>query len=144
MGDLRGDPRWAARAVAAGAAVLTVAAGLGVRAVAHGDTGKYAGDALYTVLVYALVVLAAPRLRPVAAVGSALAISWAIEFLQLTDVPAELSRRSAVARLVLGSTFNAPDLFWYAVGAAAAGLVHVAVRSAGRARTAGRTDRQVV
>ncbi|MGC5394566.1 DUF2809 domain-containing protein [Streptomyces sp. DT20] len=108
-----------ARAVAAGAAVVTVAAGLGVRTVADGDLAKYAGDALYTVLVCALVALCAPRARPVVVAGTGLAVSWAVELLQLTGVPAELSRRSAVARLVLGSTFNAPDLLWYAVGAAA-------------------------
>jgi hypothetical protein len=105
---------------AAGAAVLTTAAGLGVRAVADGDVAKYAGDALYTVLICALVVVAAPRTRPLAAAGTALEFSWAVELLQLTGLPAELSRHSTVARLILGSTFNAPDLFWYAVGASAA------------------------
>lgn len=35
-----------ARAVTAGAAVLTAIAGLGVRAFANGDVAKYAGDAL--------------------------------------------------------------------------------------------------
>ncbi|NED79768.1 DUF2809 domain-containing protein [Streptomyces sp. SID11233] len=108
-----------ARAVAAGAAVATVAAGLGVRTVADGDLAKYAGDALYTVLICALVALCAPRARPLVVAGTGLAVSWAVELLQLTGAPAELSRQSAVARLVLGSTFNAPDLLWYAVGAAA-------------------------
>ncbi|MDX3235252.1 DUF2809 domain-containing protein [Streptomyces sp. ME03-5709C] len=117
--------RWAAAA----AALLTVGAGLGLRAVAAGSTAKYGGDALYTVLVLALVVLVAPRLAPLKAAAIALAFSWGVEFLQLSDVPAELSRHSTVARLVLGSTFNPPDLFWYAVGAAAGCLVHSAVRS---------------
>ncbi|MFI0258306.1 DUF2809 domain-containing protein [Streptomyces sp. NPDC017056] len=117
------------RLAACGAAVLTVAAGLGIRAGAAraglgGDVAKYAGDALYTVLVQTLVVLAAPRVRPATAAVSALAISWAVEFAQLSDVPAKLSRHSVVARLVLGTTFNAPDLFWYAVGAAGAWAVH--------------------
>ncbi|MEV0575556.1 DUF2809 domain-containing protein [Streptomyces sp. NPDC050392] len=115
--------------VAAGAAVVTVVAGLGVRAVADGAAAKYAGDALYTVLVCALVALCAPRTRPLAVAGAGLGISWAVEFLQLTGVPAELSRHSAVARLVLGSTFNAPDLLWYGVGAAAAWGVHTAAAS---------------
>ncbi|MFZ3467841.1 DUF2809 domain-containing protein [Streptomyces sp. 4.24] len=118
------------RLAAAGAAVVTVGAGLGLRAVGAGDAAKYGGDALYTVLVLALVVLAAPRVTPLRAAASALAISWAVEFLQLTAVPAELSRHSAVARLVLGSTFNPPDLFWYAVGAAAGWLVHAALGAA--------------
>ncbi|MFJ3701376.1 MULTISPECIES: DUF2809 domain-containing protein [Streptomyces] len=112
------------RAAAAAAALLTVAAGLGVRSVAGGDVAKYAGDAFYTVLIHALVVLLVPRVRPPTAAAVALAFSWAVELAQLTGVPAELSRQSAVARLVLGSTFNAPDLFWYAVGAALAWAVH--------------------
>ncbi|GAA3373362.1 MULTISPECIES: DUF2809 domain-containing protein [Streptomyces] len=117
------------RPAAAGAAVAVVLAGLGLRAVAGGSVAKYGGDALYAVLVLALVVLVAPRLAAARAAAAALAVSWAVEFLQLTGVPADLSRRSTVARLVLGSTFDAPDLLWYAVGAAAGGLVLWAVRA---------------
>lgn len=112
------------RAVAASAAVATVAAGLAVRAGADGAFAKYAGSALYTVLLCALVAFCAPRARPAVVAGTALAVSWAVEFAQLTGVPAELSAHSTAARLVLGSTFNAPDLLWYAVGAAAAWSVH--------------------
>ncbi|WP_354642391.1 DUF2809 domain-containing protein [Kitasatospora camelliae] len=119
------------RALAAAAAAATVAAGLGVRALAAGDLAKYAGDALYTVLVYALVVLAAPGLRPRAAAALALAVSWAVEFLQLTGVPTELSRHSTAARLVLGSTFNAPDLLCYALAAAGCLLLHRAAGPSG-------------
>lgn len=127
------------RLTAAVAAVVTIGAGLGIRAVAEGSPAKYGGDALYTVLLLALVVLVAPRVTPLRAAGTALAASWAIEFLQLSHVPAELSRHSAVARLVLGSTFNAPDLFWYAAGAAAGWLVHTAMspHRRGAARTSG-------
>ncbi|MFD4761360.1 DUF2809 domain-containing protein [Streptomyces sp. NPDC058439] len=126
-----------ARAVAAGAAALTVAAGLGVRAVADGPVAKYAGDALYTVLICALATVIAPRARPAVRAGAALAFSWAVELLQLTGVPAELSRHSAVARLVLGSSFNAPDLFWYAAGAGCAWAVAALATCSGSApRTA--------
>ncbi|MFD7749160.1 DUF2809 domain-containing protein [Streptomyces sp. NPDC059698] len=116
------------RAVAAAAAVATVAAGLAVRAGTDGVFAKYAGSALYTVLLCALVVLCAPRTRPLVAASAALVLSWAVEFAQLTGVPAELSAHSTAARLVLGSTFNAPDLLGYAVGAAAAWSVHAGAR----------------
>ncbi|WP_063768372.1 DUF2809 domain-containing protein [Streptomyces griseus] len=118
------------RLAAGGAAVVVVGAGLALRSVATGSVAKYGGDALYTLLLVALVVVVAPRVTPRVAAVSALVLSWGVEFLQLSDVPAELSRRSAVARLVLGSTFNPPDLFWYVVGAAVGWLVHtVSVRS---------------
>ncbi|MEU3619500.1 DUF2809 domain-containing protein [Streptomyces sp. NPDC006872] len=124
------------RLTAAGAAVVTVGAGLTLRAGAAGNLAKYGGDALYTVLLVALVVLLAPRITPLTAAASALTVSWGVEFLQLSEVTAELSQRSTVARFVLGSTFNPPDLFWYAVGAAAGWLIHTAVgRYPSRRRT---------
>ncbi|MFJ2022758.1 DUF2809 domain-containing protein [Streptomyces sp. NPDC087897] len=124
------------RVLAAVAAVVTVAAGLAVRAGADGAFAKYAGSALYTVLLCTLVTLCAPRARPLVVASTALGLSWAVEFAQLTGVPAELSAHSAAARLVLGSTFNAPDLFWYAVGAAAAGSVHAGARRRATASSA--------
>ncbi|MCX4548297.1 DUF2809 domain-containing protein [Streptomyces sp. NBC_01500] len=96
---------------ASGAAVLTVVAGLGVRAWSDGAFAKCAGDSLYTVLVYLVVVLLAPRLRAVTTAGIALAFSWAVEFLQIAGIP-------SVLRPLLGSTFHPPDLLWYTVGAA--------------------------
>ena len=92
-------------------AAVTVAAGLAVREWGGGDFAKYAGDALYTVLVCAVIVAVAPRLRTAVAAGIALAFSWAVELAQIVGIPDALQP-------LLGSTFNAPDLFWYAVGAA--------------------------
>ncbi|MFD9692502.1 DUF2809 domain-containing protein, partial [Kitasatospora sp. NPDC059088] len=108
------------RLPAVAAALVTVAAGLGVRAVLTGEVAKYAGDALYTVLVYALVVLVVPRVRPVRAALVAAAVSWAVELFQATGLPDAWGRHSGLVHLVLGSTFNPPDLCWYLVGAAGA------------------------
>ncbi|MFJ3970869.1 DUF2809 domain-containing protein [Streptomyces parvus] len=124
----RDSRRFMARGVAAVAALGTVAAGLAVRAGADGAFAKYAGSALYTVLLCTLVAFCAPRARPLMVAATALGLSWAVEFAQLTGVPAELSAHSTAARLILGSTFNAPDLFWYAVGAAVAWSVHAGTR----------------
>ncbi|MGC5010543.1 DUF2809 domain-containing protein [Streptosporangium sp. DT93] len=112
------------RLLAALAAILTVAAGLTVRATAGGWFGASAGDALYTVLVYALIVFVRPRIIPVRAASGALALSWAVELAQLTPVPAALSEVSVVARLVLGSTFGVADLVAYAAGAVLAWAAH--------------------
>ncbi|GJF32061.1 hypothetical protein KNE206_47610 [Kitasatospora sp. NE20-6] len=110
--------------VAVLAVPVVVATGLGIRAVCTGDVAKYAGDALYTVLVYTVCVAANPRMRPRTVAGLAVGFSWAVEFFQLTGLSAEWSVRSGLARLVLGSTFNAPDLLWYVVGACAGWAVH--------------------
>lgn len=138
--SLRRGSQLSTRLFAVGGAVLTVAVALGVRAGATGATeavGKYAGDALYTVLLHTLVVLAAPRVKPLVAAAVALGVSWAVEFSQLSPVPGELSARSTLARLVLGSTFNAPDLFWYAVGAVFGCVVHVMLNAFSFRRTVG-------
>jgi hypothetical protein len=95
-----------------------VAAGLSSR-VAH--TGlllfdKYLGDALYAAMVYILF-----RLTGIArvAVWAAVAMT-AIEFFQLTRIPADMLRSAwpavrACARL-LGTEFSVLDLLAYAVG----------------------------
>ncbi|WP_353946022.1 DUF2809 domain-containing protein [Streptomyces sp. HUAS MG91] len=95
---------------ALGGAVVTVAAGLAVRAWTDGAFAKYAGDALYTVLVCHVVALTAPRLRAGVVAGIGLAFSWAVEFSQIAGIP-------AILQPLLGATFNPPDLLWYAVGA---------------------------
>ena len=100
------------------AAVVTVAAGLSVRSVLDGDLAKYAGDALYALLIFWLVLVVAPRTRGWVAAVTAFVVSAAVELFQLTGIPAELGAHSTLARLVLGSTFNPPDLLFYAVGAA--------------------------
>ncbi len=108
----------------AAAAILTVAVGLAVHTYGDGRLAGYVGDALYTVMVYALVVVVRPSIGPAVAACWALGISWAVEFLQLTDIPAQLSAAVPAMRLVVGTTYNALDLVAYVVGAALAYLVH--------------------
>ncbi|GIH80196.1 DUF2809 domain-containing protein [Planobispora longispora] len=132
-------PALRSRIPAALAAVVTVAAGLTLRATTDGWFGGYGGDALYTVLVHTLIVFVVPRVAPVRAAAGALAFSWAVELAQLTPVPAALSEASTLARLVLGSTFGAADLVAYAAGAVLAAAAHTLLRRepAGAPRTAG-------
>jgi Protein of unknown function (DUF2809) len=106
-----------ARWVAAVAAPLIVALGLGARAVLTGLAAKIAGDALYTVLLYDLVIVVRPAVRPVRAGLVALAISFAVEIAQLTPYPAWLSSRHVLLRLIFGTTFGFVDLGGYVVGA---------------------------
>jgi hypothetical protein len=110
-------------------APATVAAGLASRKVLSGLPAKLAGDALYTVLVYVLVLLVAPDARVRRAFAIALGVSFAVEFAQLTPYPAWLSSKHVILRLIFGTTFGWIDLAGYVVGAvAAAGLHSLAVR----------------
>ena len=76
-----------------------------------------------------IVVFVAPRARPLVAGAVALGLCWAIEFAQLTAVPATLSAHGTVLRMVFGTTFHRADLFWYAVGIAPLLALHLAVVS---------------
>ncbi|MFI9489108.1 DUF2809 domain-containing protein [Promicromonospora sp. NPDC052451] len=122
------------------AALLTVAAGLSVRSVLDGAAGKYAGDTLYALLIFWLVLVVAPHTRRPVAAAVALAMSTAVELFQLTGVPAALGAHSALARLVLGTTFNAPDLPFYAVGAALGWVLAAAAGALARARAVRLTE----
>lgn len=126
------------RAAPGVAAVVTVAAGLSVRSVLGGDLAKYAGDALYALLLFWLVLVVAPHTRAWVAAAVAFGVSVAVELFQLTGIPAELGAHYTLARLVLGTTFNGPDLPFYAVGAALGWALH---RTAGHV-TAARTARR--
>jgi hypothetical protein len=108
--------------------VVVAGAGLAVRAYTGGAFAKYAGVALYACLMYVIVRLFAPRARPWVVALVALGACWAVEFAQLTPVPAALSARSALLRLAFGTTFSPADLLWYAVGVAAAFALHIVSR----------------
>jgi hypothetical protein len=116
------------RATAALVAVLVVATGLGVRGLAGGPVASAAGDVLYAVLVYLLVVVLLPRLRPLRVGAVALAVCWAVELAQTTGVPAALAEAWWPVRYVLGTSFVWTDLVLGAVGALLACGVDLALR----------------
>lgn len=104
--------------------VVTVVAGLLVHKVLPGSTATdIAGDALYTVAVYAGLVMLFPALPPRAVAVLAGAWSVAVELFQATGIPMELSRRFPPIALVLGTGFNPRDLVVYVLAAAAAWAV---------------------
>ena len=97
------------RLILALAAVVTIAAGLGVHAMGWGP----AGDVLYAVLIYLLLALVMRRRAWI------LALAWCVgvEFFQLTGWPAAWG---SPWTLVFGSGFAWGDLVCYAVGVALA------------------------
>lgn len=63
----------------------------------------------------------------------ALVFSWSIEFLQLYHAPwIDSIRSTLMGRLVLGSTFNSPDLIAYLVGIAIGVSVELALAPTNR------------
>ncbi|PPF83100.1 DUF2809 domain-containing protein [Pseudoclavibacter sp. RFBJ3] len=105
------------RVAAAVLLAATVALGLAVHyALPDGEFGDIVGAGLYTVAVYLGVVLLAPRARASTAFALAVAWSFAVELLQLTELPARANEAFAPARLVLGSGFEVRDLLVYALG----------------------------
>lgn len=114
------------------AAALFLAVALVIRALSDGRLEQYSGTALYASMVYAGVLLLWPRMAPVPAGAIAIAWCWAMECFQLTGVPAALSARSLLARLVLGVQFDPTDLLWYPVGVVPLVVAHWLVR--GRAQ----------
>jgi hypothetical protein len=85
---------------------------------------KFGGDALWAwlvFLVFGFLFLHAPT-RKVAL--WAWTFSWAIEFSQIYHAPwIDALRRTIPGALILGSTFNVPDLFAYVVGIGLGALV---------------------
>ena len=107
------SPRARARVFAVVLAVLATALGLGARALLAGPIAKILGDACWALDVYALVRFLGPD-RPVRVTAAlTLLISFAVEFLQLTSLPAALSSRHLLLRMLLGSDFHTSDLLWY-------------------------------
>ncbi|MCF7789441.1 MAG: DUF2809 domain-containing protein [Prosthecobacter sp.] len=80
---------------------------------------KYGGDALWALAVFLGAGLCFRHASTWRITLIALGFAWGIEFSQLYHVPwLDQLRSSLPGRLVLGSTFNAPDLLAYVLGIA--------------------------
>jgi hypothetical protein len=115
---------------------LVVALGLGsrtagARAALPAFIPDHAGDTLYAVLVYLLLLLVAPRLPVRAAAAGALALCVLVELSQRVHTPwLDALRAHRLVALVLGRGFLASDLLCYALGV---GLAAAADRLLSRA-----------
>jgi hypothetical protein len=115
---------WRQRLFPTAAAVLTLVAGLGCRAVFSGWVSKYGGVALWATLVYFLALWIRPQLAVARAALLCLAISIGVELFQLTPVPRALYELHPMFALVFGTTFHAWDLPAYAAGALLGAAIH--------------------
>ena len=123
---------WYAAAVA-----VTIAAGLGSRAVASALPwwlAKNAGDALYATMVFFGIGFVAPRIRTSTAAAIALAFCTAIECSQRIHTPwLDAVRDTLPGHLVLGQGFHAFDLACYAIGVALGATLELGAARARRA-----------
>ncbi|MCG7284827.1 DUF2809 domain-containing protein [Cellulomonas sp. ACRRI] len=118
------------------AGTLVVAAGLATARYGSGAVADALGDALYAALVLLLVVLAVPRWSRAAQAAAAVGLCWAVELAQLTGAPAAAADAWPPLRYLLGTTFVATDLLWYAVGVLLASSATVLASRVGDARRA--------
>jgi Protein of unknown function (DUF2809) len=85
---------------------------------------NYGGDALWALMVFLGFGFLFPRASTVAVALLALAFSWGVEFSQLYRAPwIDAIRATVPGKLVLGNTFNGPDLLAYALGIGLGALV---------------------
>jgi hypothetical protein len=95
--------------------------------------GKYPGDALWAIMVFAGLAFIKPRASTVHLAVLAFAISCAVEFSQLYQAPwLNAIRDTTIGHLVLGSTFSWFDIVAYAVGVLIGSLVDALVGVARR------------
>lgn len=128
------EPVQRSRPLYALAAVLIAGMGLAWRALPLSDfASKYGGDALWALMVFCGMGFLFARASTLQVSLFALGFAWAIEFLQLYHAPwIDAVRGTLPGRLVLGSTFNPPDLLAYVAGVALGALLERAGRRARR------------
>jgi hypothetical protein len=93
---------------------------------------KYGGDALWAVMVFAGFGFLLPRTSTLHLALLALGFAWSVEFSQLCRTPwLDAVRATLPGRLVLGNTFNWPDLPAYALGVGLGAWLERRLRKAG-------------
>jgi hypothetical protein len=117
-------------------AIASVAAGLlwrsGLIPLPQGLSNN-GGDALWALMVFVGFGFLLPRASTLVIALLALIFAWGVEFSQIYHAPWINAIRATIpGRLVLGTTFNWPDLPAYAVGVALGVLAEWRWRSARR------------
>jgi hypothetical protein len=88
------------------------------------------GDALWALMVFVGFGFLLPRFSTVVVALLALTFSWGVEFSQLYHAPwLDAIRATIPGKLILGNTFNWPDLVAYAIGIALGALAEWRWRS---------------
>lgn len=108
-------------------AALTIGAGLLWRSRLLPLTeflAKYGGDSLWALVVFWGLGFAFRRSTTTRIALGTVGIAWCVELLQLYHAPwIDGVRSTRLGHLVLGSSFNGPDLLAYVIGAAMGALI---------------------
>ena len=84
---------------------------------------KYGGDALWALVVFLCFGCAFRRSSTLRISLTAVCFAWSVEFLQLYHAPwIDAIRSTRPGQLVLGASFNSPDLIAYVAGIAVGAL----------------------
>lgn len=122
----------------AGAAALTVAAGLGSRQWTAIPT--WVGDLLWATMIFFLVSLLAPALRRRDRAALALLVCYLVEVSQLIHgVWIDRLRSGTIGHLLLGQGFSWGDLLAYTAGVAFAALIDLEIGVLGSGGRGGRS-----
>ena len=116
--------RW----IAAVFSLIIIVAGVGSRLLGAGWpllVTKHLGDVLWAAMFYFLLLIWRPGTRPPIAALAAFAAATGAEALKLCHAPwLDRLREERIPGFILGRDFHAENLIAYALGAAAAALVH--------------------
>ena len=121
------------RVAVVAAVPLVIGVGLAARFGLGGDIANFLGVALWSTLVYLLIVFVRPTLGWLGAGLIALGISYGVEAFQLTGIPLQLNEISGLFRLALGTHFAWDDFPGYTVGCATAAAAHYGLQAWGTA-----------
>jgi hypothetical protein len=125
----RPPAHWRERAPYLLAMLFVIALGLASRKLPGlfpAAVGKYPGDALWALMVFAAYGVLLPYASTYRLAALALMTSYAVELSQLYQAGwIDAIRASTLGHLILGSTFHWPDLAAYTVGVAIGAAVHV-------------------
>lgn len=114
-------PMQRSRLVYAGWIVVVIATGMASRSTRASFLPKflttYAGDTLWSLMVFLMLGIVFPRARTAVLAWSALGISFAVELSQLYDAEwLNRIRATRIGSLVLGAGWVTSDLLCYTVG----------------------------
>lgn len=78
---------------------------------------KYGGDSLWALAVFLAFGFICRQISTVRIALGAVCFAWSVEFLQLYHAPwIDVIRSTRLGQLVLGTSFNGPDLIAYVIG----------------------------